>query len=479
MIKAFSILLLGTILQTLSAWGLWAGPQHNQFVPAASSAGFVQTIWIPQKERAEAVWLEFPPGLNPTEILLFGDARPTRLLVPTTKLPGLRLAVWKPQGIRAVGIMGAPEGRIAITPRSEISVQDRRPWLFLSPSETRLVLPPWTSYAEPTLALEVSHPSVQPWSAVLRDGARQIRVSLPANTTKWDFVPRTWNMVPTSITLKGAAITQIRFRKIDGVDALPSDPAAFLTAPQELWRTHDAEWYAWQGTSVLVLITSNYSIQARYLKRLAFFVEKTGFRGRLVTDQQVASLHGYNAHDYAPEDLARFFTLAATSGFELHPEEIELRNHLVRAGILIAQGTAAWAPGHGALISVSLGSPPALRHFLFVHEGFHGLYYSSPNFRAGVLAIWRAMPEPARLAFRTYLSRSRYDPSDEPLMINEFQAYSLQQSEAQQRAFFVDRVQAKEWTEALITAAGQIDRLVGQLYGLSSGKVSLVEASRS
>mgnify|MGYP000928978100 CR=1 FL=1 len=67
-------------------------------------------------------------------------------------------------------------------------------------------------------------------------------------------------------------------------------------------------WYRWDLLpSVILFDFRNYDIQDAYLKRLAFFVEKRGFVGRLAPNQEIAPLHGWNAHDYKAEDLARFF----------------------------------------------------------------------------------------------------------------------------------------------------------------------------
>ena len=212
---------------------------------------------------------------------------------------------------------------------------------------------------------------------------------------------------------------------------------------------------------------------------MAFFVEKTGYRGRLVSDAEVAQLHGWNAHDYAAPDLARFFDLAAQQSFPLNEAELELRGRLAGAGIII-ENSGRWQAGTGALVGVSAESPPALRAVLFVHEAFHGLYYTSQQFRDAVLKAWQAMSDDARSAFRDFLSLSRYDPSDEALMVNEFQAYTLQRRATQWPSFF-DRVLAAvpasnrgQLLTELLTAARSIDATVGSLYGLSSGNVALL-----
>ena len=55
---------------------------------------------------------------------------------------------------------------------------------------------------------------------------------------------------------------------------------------------------------------ASYEIQDAFFKRLAFFVEKAGHAGRIESLSALGGLHGYNAHDYRAEDLARFFDTA-------------------------------------------------------------------------------------------------------------------------------------------------------------------------
>ncbi len=169
------------------------------------------------------------------------------------------------------------------------------------------------------------------------------------------------------------------------------------------------------------------------------------------------------------------------SRFPLNRSEIELRDRLVAAGVLVPREANAWDPGTGALVGISAQSPPALKAVLFVHEAFHGLYYTSPEFRAGVKTIWDDLSEGARNAFRSFLALSQYDPGNEALMINEFQAYVLQRSAADWAPFLRERVLSREapgeaatWLAEYLSAAQGLDSLVHRLYGLKSGNVSLV-----
>ena len=160
---------------------------------------------------------------------------------------------------------------------------------------------------------------------------------------------------------------------------------------------------------LLIFDTATYAIQARLFRRLAFFVEKRGFRGRLLGDEELAGLRGYNAHDYAAPDLARFFTLAQRQGVALNEAELLLRDIAVTHGIVQPDPDGGWRTGAGAILSISQASHAQLRDLLLRHEALHGLYFTHARYREAVWAAWQQL-------------------TDYPdLVVNEFQSYLLQQ----------------------------------------------------
>ena len=81
--------------------------------------------------------------------------------------------------------------------------------------------------------------------------------------------------------------------------------------PRSAWRQSDYELFAWNlYPSILIFDMRSYEVQSRFFKRLAFFVEKRGFRGEMLSDAELAARHGWNAHNYRPEDLAGFYNVA-------------------------------------------------------------------------------------------------------------------------------------------------------------------------
>jgi hypothetical protein len=60
------------------------------------------------------------------------------------------------------------------------------------------------------------------------------------------------------------------------------------------------------------------------------------------------------------------------------------------------------------------------------HEIGHGHYFTIPGFAEHVHAVWRhRFSEAERAAFRAFLAREGYDPTNEDLLANETMAYLL------------------------------------------------------
>jgi hypothetical protein len=222
-----------------------------------------------------------------------------------------------------------------------------------------------------------------------------------------------------------------------------ADPRVILDYPVEAWRDRRYEIFRWESfPSILILDTADYGVQDRLLKRLAFFVEKAGFRGRLSSDRELAGLHGWNAHDYRAEDLARFFDAAEKSGFPLLPEERELEAVLFDEGILLRDGDGIKS-GEGAVISLSRESPGYLRELFMVHEGFHGLFFIDGAFRDFSRSRWEGLLPPARRFILSFFDYQRYDINDEYLVINEFMAHCLQQPAPRAAVYFGQTLPAR------------------------------------
>jgi hypothetical protein len=211
-------------------------------------------------------------------------------------------------------------------------------------------------------------------------------------------------------------------------DPVPADPGVILVYPREAWREDRYEVFRWPAfPRILIFDTADYKVQERLFKRLAFFVEKRDYRGRLVPDGELEGLHGWNAHDYRDEDLARFFETARREDFPLLDEERELLDILLYNGIVTRAPSGEIQSGEGAVLSISQESPDHLRLRFMVHEGFHGVFFTDGQFREFSRRRWENLDGDAKRVFRSYLDFQRYDLADPYLVVNEFMAYCLQQ----------------------------------------------------
>ena len=277
-----------------------------------------------------------------------------------------------------------------------------------------------------------------------------------------------------------------------------ADPGLILAWPQELWRNARYEVFRWeQFPSLLIFDFADYAVQDRMLKRLAFFVEKAGYRGRLASDAEIAALHGWNAHDYRAEDIAHFFRIARQENFPLLAEEAELERILLDNGIIKNSGGAIQA-GEGGIISIARESPHYLRIRFMAHEGFHGIFFIDEDFRSFSRLRWRNFNPDAKRFLTSYFDYQHYDTADEYLLVNEFMAHILQQPVSQAAGYFGEtlpaRIESIPWRAASLpekhessgtwpllasifsAEAKKFSAYVEKRWGLAAGRISLITA---
>lgn len=211
---------------------------------------------------------------------------------------------------------------------------------------------------------------------------------------------------------------------------LKTDPGLILDSKNTTRRTHDYELYEWDRfPGVLFFDTADYNVQSDFFRRLSFYVEKVGFRGSLLTDEQLGDMHGYNAHDYGAESLASFFSKAEKDGFLLNRKELILKEILIRAGVIVPEA-GCYKAGSGAVISISRESAQYLRQTFLAHESWHGIFFIDEDFRNAVAAVYYTVDDNTMSFIKGYWASQPglgYDPADDFLMKNEFMAYIMQQ----------------------------------------------------
>ncbi|MCH7471448.1 hypothetical protein IIA79_00650 [bacterium] len=218
-------------------------------------------------------------------------------------------------------------------------------------------------------------------------------------------------------------------------------------APLGGWRI-----YRWQDfPDIYIVHFETYLLQGQTLNRFATYIEKVGTRGTHVSWRQMMHyLHAngltmenvYGAHDYRTRDMARFFNAVFAAGDRLNVQEQRLLDTLAGLGLLAwDEDQAAWAhTGEQAVLSFAtryLGNEKPSSQVLgqrgrpfevraLYHETRHGLYFTEPRYAQACRDYWHeVLSEDDRRAFRLLLLLMNYDPADEELIINEWQAYLL------------------------------------------------------
>ncbi|MCQ2577383.1 MAG: hypothetical protein MJ176_02505 [Treponema sp.] len=235
----------------------------------------------------------------------------------------------------------------------------------------------------------------------------------------------------------------------------PADPGLILNWSSSKWRNPDYELFSWDRfPNYLIFDFKNYAVQSKYLGRLAFFIEKEGYKGRLLTNEELSGKHDYNAHDYSAESLAKFFTKAKKDHFLLNNEEELLKEILLHNKVILESGDGFTA-GEGCILSISQESNGWLRDRLFAHEGWHMFYFSDEEFRNYITACYYTCDAKSLNFLIDYFKSQEslgYDTTDDYLMQNEFMAYLLQQPQSQVADYFVslaERGSVMKYTKAL------------------------------
>ncbi len=279
--------------------------------------------------------------------------------------------------------------------------------------------------------------------------------------------------------------------RIDAAECEIADLGRVLATPPVILQNgvlSDYNLFRWDiMPDVLVFDFRDYATQDRYLKRLAFFVEKRGFSGKLARDMEIAGLHGWNAHDYRPEDLAAFFSLASGTDFPLNSSEKILESVLIQKNVIAEKSKGRFVAGRGAIISVSRESEAYLRSTFITHESTHALFFADKAYRDFATSAWEAVTMEERWFWRLYFGWMNYDTSSEFLMANEFQAYLLQQPVYRVAEYFQKTLPARllehhpelavpigtymmKFGDSFGKRAASLESWVKAKYGISAGR---------
>lgn len=231
-----------------------------------------------------------------------------------------------------------------------------------------------------------------------------------------------------SITLNNVKSKNEQKNKI--IIPIKTDPGLILNYKVENWRNSEYELFVWDRyPRILFFDTKNFDIQSKFFTRLAYFVEKQGFKGRLLTDSELEGKHGYNAHDYSAESLANFFNKAQELDFELNSYEMLLKQILIKNELLKENSDGTLLANEGGIVSISRESYDWSRKNLFAHEGWHMIFFADEEFRNYVSAVYYTCDPNYRDFLIDYFRSQKslgYDVNDDYLMHNEFMAYIME-----------------------------------------------------
>ena len=328
---------------------------------------------------------------------------------------------------------------------------------------------------------------------------RQKNITLYPSLLQKDGAPQTASIVNGSSLVLGLVYEPVL--PVDVATPLApivTEPGLIANWPMSAWRREDFEVFSWeQFPNILFFDTKNYNIQDLMFKRMAFFVEKAGYAGKLVADSVMKNQHGFNAHDYRAESLANFFELARVNNFPLNEYEILLRDILIGHGIINVRNDGSYSAGLGALVSISQESSNYLRWKFIAHEGLHCIYFTNSDFRAAVSDVYSQCDRTSLEFLLKYFSVTpslNYDINDTYLIENEFMAYLLQQQLSEVADYFTKILATKRTinercpelfnyvleTEgrAFYDAAVKLDSYLSEKWGFASGRIWLVRTSK-
>ncbi len=351
-----------------------------------------------------------------------------------------------------------------------------------------------SKYAKQVVRLNVGGTGVD-----IQIAPRQKNITLYPSLLQREGAPQTASIVNGSALVQG-----LIFEPVLPVDVatplapIVTEPGLIANWPASAWRRDDFEVFSWeQFPSILFFDTKNYYIQDLMFKRLAFFVEKAGYAGKLVSDSVMKNQHGFNAHDYRAESLANFFELARVNNFPLNEYELLLRDILIGHGIITVRNDGSYSAGLGALVSISQESSNYLRWKFIAHEGLHCIYFTNSDFRTVVADVFSQCDRTSLEFLLKYFSVTpslNYDINDTYLIQNEFMAYLLQQQLSEVADYFTKILATKRTINekcpdlvnyvletdgrAFYEAAVKLDSYLAEKWGFASGRIWLVRTTK-
>lgn len=275
-------------------------------------------------------------------------------------------------------------------------------------------------------------------------------------------------------------------------------PFPFSETTQE---STDMYIFRWQSyPDVLIFAFKNQAVQADYLKRIAFYTEKVGYRGRIADAATIKHRSGWTAHNYRALDFAMFYnaTLKREQHEDIPPllneKEIKLKNILLSLDIIKQTGDYYFTTNdkrNMPIVSFMRTLNPSLKRVLTFHELLHSFFYRDAALQNKVDALWEQFSPTDTLLWRGFLSYNSYDPDFNFLLKNELFAYLLQRSKKALLWYRYSRIitdamrrlgqnnitkfEQKHFADILLSSAEQLSAYMTNTYGVVDGDLRYVK----
>lgn len=289
--------------------------------------------------------------------------------------------------------------------------------------------------------------------------------------------------------------------QVQGYNVVPASLETILHWSNDNNKNYHDEFniFRWQSyQDVLVFVFESRKVQEKYLKRLAFFTEKTKTRGTIPHLKDIANRKGWGANDFKAEDLARFFNMVearkqSDDPMELLEEELLLQKILIDAETITHSKEDLLNPyrintmyPYSSIVSYAKSDSPALQRTLLFHELLHTLYFRDEKLRNKVSSIWQSLSPKNQNLWRAFLAYNGYDSSYDYLVKNEFYAYLLQHSIPNLSWYIPARIipetrkklstqETQQFIDSMISSARKLADYTSTHYKIYDGNVRYVE----
>ncbi|WP_041176937.1 hypothetical protein [Borrelia crocidurae] len=221
--------------------------------------------------------------------------------------------------------------------------------------------------------------------------------------------------------------------------------------------------------------------QALMLKRMAFFLEKKEFRGRLLSNTELENKVGWGGHDYRLQDIITFFNKAQKLNIKLNKEEITLKNLIIANKLAYIVNNIIKIKNKSKNIAFATYSEDEImsktdQMRIFMHEMLHMYFFTDNNFNKEIVNFWNKNISPNnKKSWINFLDNIGYDVTFNYLVMNEFYAYTTALPKENIANYLINtnyfsKTEFKEYEQWAI----KLEKLLWQTKGLIPGELLIL-----